>query len=633
MSRLEDIKELSFGITPVSDFVISRARGSAGEDFSVTLPSVDIGHPPGADITIRGLNGFVTTREYVSGPDGYRTVIIGVSKVADIIRKAPAKTLMFMSMTPSELEEFQIANMVTVGDNQVVDYSSLDYIPLIRVCDDRTLTGAWTSDEVIRHLVERMGLQLICNVRSYWVRQVQADVQSSYFDTIVSLINFLKPTVYIDEGVLYILNKPYRGGSVSFDKISQASQREVYNYNSKVTYVRVQGGLGPWDRSKYKGKVEEERESTIENTAGSETGQQMYFRLGGDLGSVDKMLGIRADQPEVSMNVDMSGQAMSDETTTTETYRLDPFGSNKALLSRHTVTKNRVLGDPPVKTFESTETYEYEFLDEQFDKPRVVKKESSVGRYTWELVTIPGIETYRHFKQKVDNVIERYVYAPNGNLLAEIMTRMADCFKVGTMLIEVDLGDYYWTPEGGNPYSGNYEQQIVQERIVRYRQVTQDTYQRMTYERKLGGVRRKPGDGQHSTAAEFIKGRVPKYPRSYRRMAVYAEEVPAGESMEVPALVVSNPNIVSWDDAAAVLAEIKRNVINYQYSIERELIIPKDIPVDIGWPVEFGTLPAGMSGAIPAVSVRDAMIASWSKRKDAASGTVITTLVLEGKVE
>ena len=328
MSRLEDIKELSFGISPVSDYVINRGRGSAGEDFSVTLPSIDVGHAPGADITIRELDGFVTTREYVSSADGYRTLITGVARIADVIRKAPAKTLMFMSMTANELEEFQIANM---NDYGVVDYSELDYIPLIKNCNEQNLTGAWSSDEVIKYLVARMGLQLICNVRSYWVRQVQADVQSSYFDTIVSIINFLKPTIYIDEGVLYILNKPSRGGGVSFDKISQVNQKETFNYNSKVTYVKVQGGLGIWDRSKYKGKADPETEKSITNTAGSETGQQMFIKFNGNTRAIEKLIGTRMSGSEISFNVSMS-QPMTDETTTMETYRIDPFGNNKALL-------------------------------------------------------------------------------------------------------------------------------------------------------------------------------------------------------------------------------------------------------------------------------------------------------------
>lgn len=118
MSRLEDIKELSFGISPVSDYVINRGRGSAGEDFSVTLPSIDVGHAPGADITIRELDGFVTTREYVSSADGYRTLITGVARIADVIRKAPAKTLMFMSMTANDTKRLLPMRMRTTDKDR-----------------------------------------------------------------------------------------------------------------------------------------------------------------------------------------------------------------------------------------------------------------------------------------------------------------------------------------------------------------------------------------------------------------------------------------------------------------------------------------------------------------------------------
>lgn len=631
MSRLEDIKDLSFGISPVSDYVINRGKGSSGEDFSVTIPNIETGYPPGANITIKGMSGLVTTREFVVGPDGYRTVLTGVSRVADVIRKAPAKTLTFMSLTPNELEEFQIANTAGSG---LVSYSKLDYTPLIKVCNEKDLTGGWSSDQVIQYLVGKIGLKLICNVRSYWVRQVQADTQSSYFDTIVSIVNFLRPTIYIDDGALYILNKPFRSGNVSFDKVMQVSQRESFNYSSKVTSVKVQGGLGVWNRAKYKGNVSAERQVTLVNKVGAETGTQMWCKLRGDTATVSKMLGISMSGPEWSHKI-ASTQPMTDTTTTTETFRVDPFGNNKALLSRYTVTMNSLLsvqGLPDVKTFESTEGYAYEFLDEQYDRPRMVKKESSVGRYTWLLTQVGGYGSSRHFKQKVDNIVELWIYAPNGNLLAEMMTRKSDCFKLGDYIVELDLGDYFWTEEGEEPYDGYYVQAIVEEKIVRYRQVTSDIFQRMTYHRQLGGVRRKPGDGRHTSTTELVKGRVPKHPKSYRRMSVYAEQVPSGGSMVAPALVVGNPNIVSWSDANNILNDLKGNSVDYKYTVERQVVIPKDIPVDIGWPVEFTALPAGTNKTVPAVSVKDGMIAAWSKRKDAKSGVVHTILTLEGKV-
>jgi len=638
MGRLVDIKELSFGITPVSDYVISRAKESAGEDFSLTLPSVEAGYPPGSDITIRGINGFVTTREYNSGPEGYQTVIGGVSKVVDVIRKAPSKSLMYMSMTPNELEEFQIANS---GSNMVVDYSYLDYIPLIKVCNERTLAGGWSSSDVIIDLVARMGLQLICNVRSYWLRQVSADIQSSYFDTIVSVVNFLKPTIYIDEGVLYIFNQPYRNGSVSFDKISHASQKETFNYDSKVTYIKVMGGLGEWDRSKYKGRVEAEKSVIVRNTIGSESGMQMYLRMNGDMSAVNRFLGTRlSGTGEYNVQLPM-GQPMSDYTTTEENWRLDPFGNNKALLSRHVTTQNRLLsvsGLPDVTTYDSMETYTYEFLDEQFDKPRMTKRVTETGRYTWMLVYAPGFTPSRYYKQKVDKIEETWVYAPNGNLIAETMSRESDCFRQTSYgketYYELDLGDWWWMQEGDAPGGPYMARAVVEERYVFYRQITNDLYQKVTYHRTLGGLLRQLGDGKHTSTVDNIKGRVPKHPKPYRKLQVYAEEKPSSQgSMDVAALVVSNPNICTWADAAALLTEVKRNAVSYQYTIERQLMLPKDVDVDIGWRAEFGTLPAGRGEQIPAVTVRDGMIASWTRSKDAKSGQMQTVITLQGKVE
>ena len=204
MGRLIDIRETDFGIENVTDYTISRGKQSAGEDFSFTLPGIDGLHAPGTTITIKGMESFITQRRFQADRGGYKTTLSGVSKIADIIRKAPGKSLTFMSMTPDELEQFQIANMTEEG---TIDYNELRYVPLIKVCDSQLFTGGWDLNSVIDELASRMGLQIVCNVRNYWLRQVQADMQSSYFDTIISLINFLRPFVYIQDGILYILNK------------------------------------------------------------------------------------------------------------------------------------------------------------------------------------------------------------------------------------------------------------------------------------------------------------------------------------------------------------------------------------------------------------------------------------------
>lgn len=626
-----DILETDFGISPVSQYVISRAKESAGEEFSVVLPAIDGLYGPGTAITIKGIDGFVTQRQFQVGQRGYISTISGVATVADLIRKAPPKTLMYMSMTPTEHEEFKVANSDQAGK---VDYSFLEYIPLIRECDPKLYTGAWDLRSVVRDLADRLGMPVVCNVRNYWLRQVQADVQSSFFDTIVSLVSFVRPIVYVDDGTIYLLNKPFRNGTADFSRISQFSQTETYNFNSKVSYVKLSGGIGKWDRSKHKGgPVDAEKETTITNTVQSASQSQLAVLLHGDIKTVMKWLGSTEYGTDATLEVP-SDAPVADETTTTEVYRLDPFGNNKALLGRQIVTMNNVLGTPAVKTYEAIETYTYEFLDEQYERPRMTRKESIVGQYTWQLTQLGGQASRRYYKADVDKIIETYVYAPNGNLLVETYSRESDCFKVGDMLIEVTLGDYYWVAEGSEPPEGLYVKATVEERIVRYRQINRDLYQKMTYRRTLGGVRRAAGDGIFSTNVEQLQGRVPKHPRLYRKMQIYAEDLPVSQTapMDAPAVIVSNPNVVDWDDAAGLLSEVRRNHVDFDYSIERRLTIPGDIPIDIGWNAEFGDVAIVSSGLIPSVTVQDGMVASWQKVKDARGVTVQTVVTLEGKV-
>jgi hypothetical protein len=541
-----------------------------------------------------------------------------------------------MSMTPDELEQFQIANMTEEG---TIDYEDLRYVPLIKVCDSQLFTGGWDLNSVINELASRMGLQIVCNVRNYWLRQVQADMQSSYFDTIISLINFLRPFVYIQDGILYILNNPVRGGSANFDKISTFTQAETFNYDSKVTYVRVEGGLGVWDQSKYQGIEEPEHEETMINTIESSTQKQLAYGLIGNYKSRSKWLGsTQFGFGQIgTINIPTS-LPIADKTTTTEVWRVDPFGNNKGLISRHIETTNFVLGPPPIKTFDSIETYTYDFLNEKYEKPRLTEKKSVIGKYAWELVVYGGYGSFRHYKADVDTIVENYFYAPDGSILAETMTRESDCWKFATtgqpdLLVELTLADYYWVPEGGLPPTGVTVKEIVEQKITRYRQLDSDLYQKMTYHRNLGGVRRQAGDGIFSINTENIKGRVPKYPKSYRKMQVYAETAkPVDQPMDVPAIIVSNPNIIDWTDAQNILEEIERNQVNFEYIINRTLTIPADIPIDIGWAAEFGTIKAGKEGEVPSVTVIDGIVASWQKIKDAQSGMVQTVITLEGRV-
>ena len=204
MGRLINLKEdtviLKNGqeIGGITEYSISRGRGSVGVDFSIMLPKIETEINAGDEITFKDITGIVTSKEFRASEGGFVTVINAVSNVGVLLRKSPGKTLMYMSMTPDEKDEFETA---CEGD-----YSTLDYVPLIRICDPKTFTGGWTSGEVIDDLASRAGFEVVCNVYNYQLRQVQASSSSSYFDTILSLVSFLKPIVYEHDGVLYILD-------------------------------------------------------------------------------------------------------------------------------------------------------------------------------------------------------------------------------------------------------------------------------------------------------------------------------------------------------------------------------------------------------------------------------------------
>lgn len=633
--RYLDIKEsLVINGLKVLSYSYGRGKGSTGKTFSMTLGGVDNTVKPGDDLTVKGMVYTVTSKDFDVTPNGYTTVVNMVEKVAsELMKKSPKKTLMFMSLTAEEKEEFDIANM---DSNSVVDYSELEYIPLIRVCQPDTFTGGWITVSgdpetgVIDYLADKMGVNLITNVRPYWVKQVQADVASSFFDVITSLVNFFNPIVTIDGDTLYILQKSLKGGSISLGRIGNFKQTEVFNYNNKVTYVKVVGGLGKWERDKFKGTVDEEKEITITNTIGQETGQQIWARFGGTPADVARMLGSRG---EMAFRWLDGPSNMSDTTIVTEKWRLDPFGNFKVLLEKHQVTHNLVIN---VDTLISDETYEYEFLPECFDRPRQKRKIARIGKYEWEMSMFPD-GCYRRFKEDVDWITEAWFYAPNGNLLHEAMTRESNCLILssggiyaGETMIELNFGDNFWIPDGET--SPFVQRRLCEESITRYRQQTPTMYEKTTYHRSIGALRRRLGDGNHSISSDHIRGKVPKYAPKYRTMQVYAEKVWGNDPMAMPAFIISNSNIIDWADAAAILEDILKDNIDFDYTVQRTYVMPAELEADIGWSVDFPETKVGINGVVQEVDVTDGHIASYSVAKDAQAGTVQTTLVVEGKV-
>jgi hypothetical protein len=152
MGRLIDLKEI-IEIPNTEVYSLARRRGSIGMDFSFSVPAFIGGCEPGSIVTFKGKEFLVTSRERsAGGEEGFGTGIAGVSKIGELVKACPTKSLSYMSMNEDEIFEFDLA---CKGD-----YKSLDYLPLIKKCDPRTGIGGWNSGDVIADLLQQC-LQLL----------------------------------------------------------------------------------------------------------------------------------------------------------------------------------------------------------------------------------------------------------------------------------------------------------------------------------------------------------------------------------------------------------------------------------------------------------------------------------------
>lgn len=637
-------------VTGIEEYTISRQRGSLGTDFSIVLPKVALRDVPvGSQVTFKEIQGIVTSVESRRGLDGYITVVNGVSKIGELMRKSPIKSLMYMSMTQDEKFDFDVACEFV--------YDNLDYIPLIKICNSQTFTGGWNVKAVLEDLIiKRGGFGLVCNAYNFWLRQVNASNSSSYIDTAISLVSFLRPIIYTDEeeSCIYILDRPVLGGSVRFDSFSEISQKAVYSYESQTKYFQVTGGLGKWDRDKSQVQTEAERETTLKSETYQEKPQLATVNIRGEKGVVNKMggrtyefggIGATTD-PVVATYSFWLKEPMREKYTTTETWRLDPFGNFKALLSRRTIGYNITLA---AKVLDILEEHEYDFLTEEFDRPRLRSITKTEGKYSW--IVASGLVSSRAFSSKVTETSHSFVYSDNGTLLQETVTTSMDCVKLsdGNEYIALDVADQFYTSGGGGE-TVVIERMVVEEQVTKYRTVTPDLYERATTIRKLGPFARVKGQENYSVQTDLIRGTVPRHPMRYRTMIVYADNIPEGSigseadgSTDVPVLSISNPNIIDWGDAEAIYGRLVE-MASESNIIERAISIPRHVPIDVGWQIDLPAVVAGKNLNAPAgtwnrglqafpeiVPSHWAYVIAWRKTKRASDPVEDTIITVEAR--
>jgi len=622
--KLQDIiEENALPGYNIRSWTLQKRRGTFGHEFSITIPEIISTYGPDADITFKGIQGFVVERRMTTGEDGWVSTLLCNEDIGRLAKKAPQKSLMYMSMTEREKEDFDIA----CKD----DYSNLDYVPLIRFCDPEDRTGGWNSNEVIEDLATRADITVYNNCYNYWLRQINASSSASFMDTILSVVSFLMPIIYTSEGVVYLLDDPLHGGVVELNRLKMVSQRENLNPDAKVTQVKVKGGMGKWIRSKYKGYTQDPKESTVTTVSEQESNVMMKITMSGTTETINKMTGEKTLAAGVYSDSTPMDKPMNDKTTGIETWMLDVFGNPKYMISKEVKTYNSLVGETTVHRIE---THEYEFTGEGYERPRLKKMVATVGRYSWMIVQTWGAQ-YRYFKPMVDVVTTVRTYAKNGALLEEYETRETDVVRLSDqpgMWVETSLADVYYSADGSEEYETTVDKGIVEEKITRYRQLTPDIYEKHVTIRQHGGFLRAIGDGLHHSTVTQLRGRVPKYPRIHRLMQVYAEDFEETEGvMDAPAIVVSNPNIVSWEDAERIKSIIKEKRVAPLKTVTRDFEVPADIPIDVGWQVSFGTIDCGGT-QIPAIaSITDNMIAGFGKTKDGVAGQIVTRISIEGK--
>lgn len=647
MSRLKDIADSSsilIGgteiIEGITQYQIERSKGSFGATLVIVLPKI-CNVEAGTSVEFKGYKGIVSSTEMRgSGKDYFVTVLNCIPEMAVLLRKSPAKTLTYMSMTPEEKDDFVIT---CKGD-----FSGLEYVPLIKICNPQTQTGGWTSREVIEDLLQRRGgFEVVCNVYSFWVKQVSASNQSSYLDSALALVSFLRPITYEEDGVLYILERPLVGGSASIDNCLSVVQRDSYDYDATSKYFQVRGGYGKWIRDKSRVKVEPEKETQIVTTTYMEKPQLVTVLLRGEA-IIDKVTGKTTgygwggqEDPVVAKYSYWLKEPAREKHTITETHRLDPYGNFKAILSRHrvaySITSDAILSD-------SLEEYKYDFLTEEFERARLVEEIRTENKFSWKIVS--GAFQWRRFSSRVAETSKVLVYTENGTLLEQIETKSSDVVRLfgADDYAVMDVADQFYNAEGQS-LPVEVERMVVEETVTKFTPVGYDMYQKSTTTRKLGPLARKVGQENYSTKTEMVRGRLPRSPRLYRKMLVYADNLPPGDvSVDVPIYTVSNPNIIDWNDAAEILGRVMEFAKAESSVKERTIVVAGDIPIDLGWPLSLDEVIVGKKHeaglgdyeeevqVIPSVEGNlYSRVVAFSKEKSSSGPTSTTTIIVEAK--
>jgi len=594
-----DIRDSTTGISNLSAFTITRSKGTYGAEAKFVIEGIDQTYSLNSSISFRNLNLRVVSKDYVvsnGAMGGWQTIITAQEDIAQLSKQAPKKAMHFMSMTEDEKAEFDFACNY--------NYSSLDYIPYIKICDPQTGRGGWRSGDIISILASKCSFTVQCNCYSYWVKQVIASPSQSYLSTILSLVSMFNPIIYSQGGVIFILDKPRSsGGDIDLSKIEMVTHREVINRDAEVTQIKVQGGQGIWRHNKFKGYIQDIRDATLTTTNTSQSNVINICKFEGTREIVKHEAGKKPKTTTEKVEITVRSlfpEKMNIIDTIEEKWKIDMFGNPWYLVSRKT-TRYNTLVDAVV--LDQEESFEYEFTAEKFQTPRKRRSITTVNKYSWLVVKSQGV-TRRFYKSDTDRIVEEFVYGENGRLLQKIKQRYSDVVKYTsggkTYYMELSMADRFFNDSGENWYDLMVEKMVVEETITTYKEITPNMYEETVITRYLGGGLRPAGDGTFvKSHTREIYGRPPRAPKRYRKMPVYAEEGTGSGTLSSPAYVVSSGNIIDWEDAENILTKVKKSRIKEKKIVTRSYTIPYELWLDLFWPASFGEVAIAGGDSIP----------------------------------
>ncbi|RKY04010.1 MAG: hypothetical protein DRP55_00025 [Spirochaetes bacterium] len=582
MTKIVDIREDDLYSSLVS-WEINSDEKSLKDEIKLDFAGIK-DYQLSEEVEFKGKKGIVSSKAVFTDKKGYLTRIILNHNLSSFISKAPTKAIHFMSMTKREKDKFDFALNY--------DYSNLDYIPRIKICDSATFKGGWSSNQIIEQLSREAGFNIFCNCYSYWIRQVIADVGRSYLETILSLVSFFSPTIYISNGTIFILDRPFmNGGEMVISSLKGISQVEEKDDIKNSNHIKVIGGLGRFRKEKFKGYIQPMKIATLKSINRSESRMKFKAVLNGDKEVLNNITGkTNKKTAELIFKTDIPSK-FSDEEIIEENWMLDIFGNPHYLISRKITKFNSAVDEI---THEQEESYEYEFTGEEFLASRKRRMVATINSYSWLLVYGLGV-TSRFFKSDTDRIVEEYFYGDDGQLLQKIKQRYSDVVVQNingvNYYMELKLADRFYNDSGENWYDLSTKKMVVEEEITTYRQITNNLYEETVTRRYLGSALRREGDGLIiNTYTREIFGRVPRVPKQYRRMQIYAETISQKGSSDTASIVIRNPNIIDWEDADIILRKVKRSVLSGSYTIKRSYRLPFVAWFDLGWPIKFSSV-------------------------------------------